>query len=101
MFDITGCVNRIFVTFCDMSQKAIDSTGYGPRSCGVLGGPLSICHVDTNILGLNLLTGYGCSGGCSPSASVHDILLICQFNHKTVLVLLVQLSWLKPKPARS
>ena len=32
----TGCVNRLFVTFCDMSQKAIDTTGYGPRSCGVL-----------------------------------------------------------------
>ena len=31
----TGCVNRLFVTFCDMSQKAIDTTGYGPRSCGV------------------------------------------------------------------
>ncbi len=31
----TGYVNRIFVTFCDMSQKAIDTTGYGPRPCGV------------------------------------------------------------------
>ena len=31
----TGCVNRLFVTFCDMSQKAIDTTGSGPRSCGV------------------------------------------------------------------
>ena len=25
------------MTFCDMSQKAIDITGYGPRPCGVLG----------------------------------------------------------------
>ena len=25
----------LFVTFCDMSQKAIDTTGYGPRPCGV------------------------------------------------------------------
>ena len=33
----TGCVNRLFVTFCDMSQKAIDTAGYGPRSCGVGG----------------------------------------------------------------
>ena len=32
----TGCVNRLFVTFCDMSQKAIDITGYGPRPCGVI-----------------------------------------------------------------
>ena len=32
----TGCVNRLFVTFCDMSQKAFDTTGSGPRSCGVL-----------------------------------------------------------------
>ena len=26
------------------------------------------CHVDTNILGLNLLIGYGCSGGVYPLA---------------------------------
>ena len=32
----TGCANRLFVTFCDMSQKAMDTTGSGPRSCGVL-----------------------------------------------------------------
>ena len=25
----TGYINRLFVTFCDMSQKAIDITGYG------------------------------------------------------------------------
>ena len=31
----TGYVNRLFVSFCDMSQKAIDITGYGPRPCGV------------------------------------------------------------------
>ena len=31
----TGYVKRLFVTFCDMSQKAIDITGYGPRPCGV------------------------------------------------------------------
>ena len=31
----TGDVNRLFVTFCDMSQKTIDITGYGPRPCGV------------------------------------------------------------------
>ena len=34
----TGYVNRLFVTFCDMSQKAIDITGYGPRPCGVVVG---------------------------------------------------------------
>ena len=32
----TGYVKRLFVTFCDMSQKAIEITGYGPRPCGVL-----------------------------------------------------------------
>ena len=32
----TGYVKRRFVTFWDMSQKAIDTTGYGPRPCGVL-----------------------------------------------------------------
>ena len=32
----TGYVNLLSVTFCDMSQKAIDITGYGPRPCGVL-----------------------------------------------------------------
>ena len=31
----TGYVKRLFVTFCDMSQKAFDITGYGPRPCGV------------------------------------------------------------------
>ena len=32
----TGCVKRLFVVFCDMSQKAIDTTGSGPRPCGVI-----------------------------------------------------------------
>ena len=32
----TGYVKRLFVTFCDMSQKAFDITGYGPRPCGVI-----------------------------------------------------------------
>ena len=32
----TGYVKRLFVTFCDMSQKAFDITGYGPRPCGVV-----------------------------------------------------------------
>ena len=31
----TGYLKRLFVTFCDMSQKAFDITGYGPRPCGV------------------------------------------------------------------
>ena len=35
----TGYVKRLFVTFCDMSQKAFDITGYGPRPCGVPCGP--------------------------------------------------------------
>ena len=35
----TGCVNRLFVTFCDKSQKAFDITGSGPRSCGVVISP--------------------------------------------------------------
>ena len=30
---LSDVFNRL--TFCDMSQKAIDITGYGPRSCGV------------------------------------------------------------------
>ena len=38
----TGCVNRLFVIFCDMSQKAIDITGYGPRPCGVCVTPRKI-----------------------------------------------------------
>ena len=33
-------IPRLFVTFWDMSQKAIDTTGSGPRSCGV--GPMKV-----------------------------------------------------------
>ena len=38
----TGYINRLFVTFCDVSQKAINITGYGPRPCGVVENALQI-----------------------------------------------------------
>ena len=40
----TGYVNRLFVKFCDISQKAIDITGYGTRPCGVKGTDVLLVH---------------------------------------------------------
>ena len=43
-------VNPLLVAFCDMSQKAIDITGYGPRSCGV------ICIIQNRYVQIALVT---------------------------------------------
>ena len=68
----TGYGNRIFVTFCDMSQKAIDTTGYGPRPCGVMALKAALHLAPMIALHLHLapmVSLQSCSDNCSDDGS--------------------------------